>query len=473
VASSFDLPATSLVDLCRALAARRISALELMQHTLAAIDRAEPILLAVICRRATDDLLAEARAAQARIDAGRARPLEAIPFGVKDLEDVAGLVTSHGSKLFAHHVAAHDSTQVARLRAAGAIVVGKTNTAEFGSGALTKNLVHGATASPWDPARSPGGSSGGSAAALAAGVLPLVTAHDGGGSIRVPASFVGAFGMKPTFGRVPTGPAELWDPSATIVYGPLTRTVTDAALILDQVVGLDPLDTASLPAPGFRYLDRIAEPLPGELRIAYSRDLGGVPVQPDIADTVERAVDQLSRLGHRVTEIAAGPPDLGMYWQLLLARHLDGWFGDRLAGREDQLTHAVARAIEAARAATPAYWGQQARARMDAVRWFARAFADHDLLVTPSVPCDPPPVRGPLPTHVGDAPLPLSGVAAFTLAASFAGLPAASLRAGRSRAGFPVGLQILGPRDADDLVLRTARAFEREQPTPDWPRVDR
>jgi Asp-tRNA(Asn)/Glu-tRNA(Gln) amidotransferase A subunit family amidase len=469
---SFNLPAASLTDLCRALAEREISAVELMQYTLAAIDRTEPILHAVIHRRGPDELLAEARAAQARIDAGSGRPLEGIPFGVKDLEDAAGLVTSHGSKLFAQHVAANDSTQVARLKGAGAIVVGKTNTAEFGSGALTKNLIYGATASPWDPALSPGGSSGGSAAALAAGVLPLVTAHDGGGSIRVPASFVGAFGLKPTFGRVPTGPSELWDPSATIVYGPLTRTVTDAALVLDQVVGLDPHDIASLPAPGFRYLDRVAEPLPGALRIAYSRDFGGVvPVQADIADTVEHAVHRFRRLGHRVTIIAGGPPDLGMYFQALLARHLDGWFGEGLAGREDQLTRALALAIGAARDATPAFWGGQARARMDAVHWFARVFADHDLLLTPTVPCDPPPARGPLPTEVGGAALPVSGVAAFTLPVSFAGLPAASLRAGLSRAGLPIGLQIIGPRNADDLVLRAARTFEREAPWLDWPRL--
>lgn len=463
----------SLIALCRALVERSISAVELMEHTLAMIDRTEPILHAVVSRRARDDLLADAREAQRRLDGGQARPLEGIPFGVKDLEDVAGMVTGHGSKLFAGHVAASDSTQVARLRAAGAIVVGKTSTAEFGCAALTKSLVHPATASPWDPTRSPGGSSGGSAAALAAGVLPLVTAHDGGGSIRVPASYVGAFGMKPSHGRVPTGPAEPWDPSALIAYGPLTRTVSDAALILDQVVGLDPHDLSSLPAPGFRYLDRVQEPLAGALRIAYSRDFGAVPVQADVADRVEGAVDRFRRLGHRVTDIPGGPPDLGMYWRLLRARHLDRWIGHRIAGREDQVTRAVVQAIEAARAAAPAYWGEQARARMAVVRWFARVFAAHDLLVTPTVPCDPPPARGPLPARVGEVPLPDSGVAAFTLPVNFAGLPAATVRAGRSRAGLPVGLQIIGPRDADDLVLRAARAFERAQPWVDWPRLVR
>ncbi len=469
--SSFDLPAASLVELCGALRSRAISAVELMQHTLAELDRSEPVLHAMSCRRHADELLAAARVAQERIDAGHARPLEGVPLGVKDLEDVAGLPTGHGSRLFGDAVAAHDSTQVARLRAAGAIVAGKTNTAEFGAGALTKNLVHGATASPWDPARSPGGSSGGSAAALAAGVLPLVTAHDGGGSIRVPASFVGAFGFKPTLGRVPTGPSELWDPNATIVYGPLTRTVGDAALVLDQLVGLDPLDIASLPAPAVRYQARLAERLPRPLRIAYSRELGGVPVQPDIARIVDRTVEQLRRLGHEVTEVSGGPPDLGLYWQLLLGRQLDAWLSGRLAGREDQLTHAVARAIEAAREAPPSFWGEQARARMENLHWFARVFTDSDVLVTPTVPCDPPLARGPLPTHVGPAALPMSGIAAFTLPVSFAGLPAASLRVGRSEAGFPVGLQLIGQRDADDVVLRAALALERELPPADWPRL--
>jgi aspartyl-tRNA(Asn)/glutamyl-tRNA(Gln) amidotransferase subunit A len=465
----FDPARASLIELTRALRERSISAVELMTHVLAAIERTGPALGAIVARRPDEALLAEARRAQTRLDGQEARPLEGIPFAAKDLEHAAGLVTSHGSRLFAGRVATQDSTQVARLRAAGAILVGKTNTSEFGATALTKNLVHGTTCSPWDLARSPGGSSGGAAAALAAGVLPLVTAHDGGGSIRVPASCTGAFGLKPTHGRVPTGPDELWDASATIVYGPLTRTVADAALLLDLLAGPDPHDVFSLPAPGFSYLARLEEPQ-APLRIAYSRDLGGVPVQSDVAAAVEEAVDVFRALGNQVTVVSGGPPDLGTCWAHLLGSHLDAWIGDEIDARASEVNRGVVALVELARSASPADSRQQARARMEAVRWFAAIFADHDLLLTPTVPFDPPPARGPLPTRVGDVDLPPSGMAAFTLPINLVWIPAATVRAGFSRANLPVGLQIVGPRGSDDRVLQAARRFERERPWhPRWP----
>jgi Asp-tRNA(Asn)/Glu-tRNA(Gln) amidotransferase A subunit family amidase len=466
----FDPTRASLTELCAALQSRSISAIELMKHTLAALDRTEVSLGAVVSRRPEGALLADARAAQTRLDRGEARPLEGVPLGVKDLENAAGLVTSYGSKLFEGRVAAADSTQVARLKAAGAIVVGKTNTPEFGHTVLTKNLVHGVTHSPWDGTRTPGGSSGGSAAALAAGVLPLVTASDGGGSIRVPASFCGAFGFKPTHGRVPLGPAAMWDSSATVVYGPITRTVVDAAFLLDQTVGPDARDIYSLPAPGFRYVDRLAEPLTARLRVAYSRDFGNVPVQSDVAEVVEQAVAAIRELGHEVTVHEGGPPDLGAYWALVCGEYLDRWIGEDIAARQSEVTHTLVRWIEAARATSPAEWGRHARRRADLIAWFADVFNAYDVLLTPTVPCDPPAARGPLPTHIGELPLPMGGVAAFTMPVSFACLPAASVRAGVSRAGLPVGLQIVGPRARDDLVLSVARQFEQRRPWhPTWP----
>ena len=466
----FDPARASLTELTAALRSRSISAVELMTHTLAELDRTEASLRAVVSRRPADELLVDARSAQGKLDRGEPRPLEGVPLGVKDLENAAGLVTSYGSKLFEGRVAAEDSTQVARLKAAGAIVVGKTNTPELGHTVLTKNLAHGVTYSPWDRTRTPGGSSGGSAAALAAGVLPLVTASDGGGSIRVPASFCGAFGFKPTHGRVPMGPAAMWDPSATAVYGPLTKTVTDAALILDQTAGPDARDIYSLPAAGYRYVDRLTEPLAARLRIAYSRDFGSVPVQSDVADVVEQAVAAIRELGHEVAIQKGGPPDLGAYWALAYGEYLDRWIGEDIARRKNEVTHTLVRWIEAARATSPAEWGRHARLRADLVGWFADVFAMYDVLLTPTVPCDPPPATGPLPTHIGELALPLGGVAAFTMPVSFACLPAASVRAGLSRAGHPVGLQIVGPRGRDDLVLSVARQFEQHRPWhPAWP----
>jgi Asp-tRNA(Asn)/Glu-tRNA(Gln) amidotransferase A subunit family amidase len=198
-----ELLSLTLVELTARLRARQASPVELMQAVLARIDETHDALNAVVVRRDPEVCLAEARAAEQRIARGEMRPLEGVPLGVKELEPVAGLSWSECSMLFADRVANFDSVQVERLKAAGAIVVGKTNAPEFGAPAYTKNRLYGVTRSPWNLELTPGGSSGGSSAAMAAGVLPLVTAGDGGGSIRIPASFTGCFGLKTSYGRVP------------------------------------------------------------------------------------------------------------------------------------------------------------------------------------------------------------------------------------------------------------------------------
>src|SRR6185503_11483996 len=311
---SIDLARASLVELTDALRARRVSATEVMEAVLRRIDATHADLNAIVARRERDALLADARAADARLARGEGRPLEGVPLGVKDLEDVAGMVTSEGSIPFRDQVAECDSVQVERLRRAGAIVVGKTNTPEFGYTAITKNLVYGVTRSPWDLDRTPGGSSGGSAAALAGGVLPLVTASDGGGSIRIPASFTGAFGLKTSFGRVPRGPFPYWEYGDTSVYGPLTKTVEDAALVLDQVAGPSPHDPNSLPHPGLSYVAALGEALPADVVVGWSPDLGYAVVQSDVAAAVEDGLRVFERRGHRIERIAAGLPPLGREW---------------------------------------------------------------------------------------------------------------------------------------------------------------
>src|SRR5580765_1518982 len=220
-----DLAFTPAHALAAAVRRRELSPVAVVEATLARIARVDPAINAFVALRA-DAALAEARALGERIARGEdPGPLAGVPFGVKDLEDLAGLPTTHGSVPFREHVAKRDSTQVARLRRAGAIAIGKTNAPEFGYTAFTKNRLFGVTRNPWNVARTPGGSSGGSAAAVAAGLVPLATASDGGGSVRIPACYVGAFGMKPTFGRIPRGPFDFRDWIDTVSYGPLTRCV--------------------------------------------------------------------------------------------------------------------------------------------------------------------------------------------------------------------------------------------------------
>ncbi len=260
----------TLTELTDALRAKKASPVDLMQAVLARIDETNGDLNAFVAMRDRDALMADARAAEQRIAHGDARPLEGVPLGVKDLEDAEGLINSRGSLVFKDNVSKHDSIQVERLRRAGAIVVGKTNAPEFGATAITKNLVYGVTRSPWNLEHTPGGSSGGSAAAMAACVVPMVTASDGGGSIRIPASFTGTFGLKTSFGRIPSGPDKVWEYQDTSVNGPLTKSVEDAALFLDQVAGVSPHDPNSLPNPGISYLDVVRGKLPRGLRVGYS-----------------------------------------------------------------------------------------------------------------------------------------------------------------------------------------------------------
>ncbi len=460
----------TLVELVEALRARRLSALELMGLVLDRVDETHARLNAVVARYGREELLAAARLADARIARGEARPLEGIPFGVKDLEDCAGLVTSHGSLPFKDAVAQHDSVHVARLRAAGAIPIGKTNAPEFGYTAITKNLVYGTTRNPWNLERTPGGSSGGSSATIAGCVLPMATASDGGGSIRIPASFTGTFGLKVSYGRVPMAPRLLWYFGDTSVFGPLTKTVEDAALYLDQIAGPHPLDPNTLPHPGISYLEAVRAPAPGPLRIGFSSDLGYAVVQSDIAEAVYDAARTFEKLGHRFEELPGGPPLLGREWAQFGSLEGRARLDHLLPARKRDITRSYLAGLQQFDRINARELRELAEKREQLNRWCAEAFERFDVLVMPTVPHDPPPAKGPFPSEIEGRPNILAGVAAFTIPFNLSWHPAATVRAGLSRARLPIGMQIVGPRHRDDLVLQVARAFERERPWhPEWP----
>ncbi len=462
--------ALTLIELTEAIRTRKTSPVELMQAVLLRIDETNPELNAVVAMRDHEALMADAQAAEKRVMDGLARPLEGIPLGVKDLEDAAGLVTSMGSVPFRDEVPERDSDQVARLRAAGAILLGKTNAPEFGYTAITKNLVYGVTRSPWNLGRTPGGSSGGSSAALAGCVLPLVTGSDGGGSVRIPASFTGAFGLKPSFGRVSMGPREFWSYGDTVAFGPITKTVEDAALFLDQVAGPSPNDPNTLPHPGFSYLEKAKEAPDGTLRIGYSPDLGYAVVQSDVAAAVEENVKVFEKLGHKIETVKQGPPMIGREWGLLSAFEIASRIHHLIPEHEAEFGRSFIAGIKAAWNVSPEWWGEAARNRERLNAWCAEIFERYDLLVTPTVPYDPPPAKGPFPEETeGRKQVPV-GVAAFTIPFNLSGHPAATVRVGLSEIGLPMGMQIVGPRHRDELVLQAARAFEAERPWhPHWP----
>jgi aspartyl-tRNA(Asn)/glutamyl-tRNA(Gln) amidotransferase subunit A len=466
-----ELLARPVTELAARLQKRDISAEELARATLARIGATQETLNAFTRVRDEEAVLAEARAADERRARGDARALEGIPLAVKDLEDVEGMVTSHGSVPFKDHVAERDSLQVERLREAGAIVVGKTNTPEFGYTAISKNVLFGESRNPWNLDHTPGGSSGGSAAAIAGGVVAMATASDGGGSVRIPASVTGCFGLKTSYGRIPHGPSDLWVMDDTSVHGPLTRSVADAALHLDATVGAHPLDPNSLPHPGIRYSD-VLDDLPKGLRAGWSPDLGYAVVQRDVVDVAERAAALFADLGISVEPVAGGPPEPGRRWGLGGGWALISELLPLLPEHEADFGRSFIKGVLRAEGMDAEVWRDMRVLRGEISRWCADVFSRYDLLLTPTVPYDPPPPGGPFLRELDGRRQPPANFGSFTMPFNLAWQPAATVRAGLSQAGLPVGLQIVAPRHRDDLVLQAARAFERATDCfATWPRI--
>ena len=459
-------PAWELADL---IAKQEISPLEVMRKTLERLERVNSDLNAFVALR-PEAALEEAAAMTEKITKGEnPGPLAGLPLAVKDLEDAAGMVTSCGSIPFKDNLARQDSIQVARLKAAGAIVVGKTNVPEFGFTGFTKNRLHGVTRNPFDLERTPGGSSGGAAAAIAGGLVPLATGSDAGGSIRIPASYSGCFGLKPTFGRIPVGPAPFVSYSSMIVMGPLTRCVRDAALYMDCTMGPHAADPHSLPVPANPYLDCI-EQLPPGLKIAFSPSLGYAVVQNEIMACVENAVQAFAEMGHRVEVWPGSLPDTGDVWGALIATDIYAQLSDVLEKERDQIGRTLVAVLDQTRTMTVAQITaiQQLRAQLNA--GLETLFDEFDLLLTPTMPTEAFAAGWPPPSEIDGQPIPLLGAVAFTYPFNFSGHPAASVPAGLTPAGLPAGLQIVAPRHRDDLVLQAAHAFEKVRPwSGHWP----
>lgn len=455
-----DFRRERVVDLAARVRAGELAARELVEHSLARIERLEPTINAFVAIDA-DAALAAAAAIDARVAAGDdPGPLAGIPLGVKDLEDAAGYVTTYGSDLHtADPPATDDSPLVARLKAAGCVVVGKTNTPEFGFKGVTDNVPFGATANPWDPTRSPGGSSGGSGAALAAGMVPLATGSDGGGSIRIPSALCGLSGIKTSQGRVPLGGPNPPGSGILSVKGPMTRTIRDAAVALDACVGPHPTDPWSLPAPGSSW----AAALDGDVlprRVGWSRTMGFARVDAEVGRVVEAAVEALAGAGVEVVEIPTiFDEDPVQPWVVLWTSarrkaqgHLQG------TPEWERIDPELRAQIEYAGRLTAV---DHARA-VDAVHHLnlrlLRAFdaADVDVLLTPTV-AGQTPVLGRQGTV--DAEEVLTWVS-FTPVVNLTRNPAGSVCAGFTADGMPVGLQAIGRPLADVDVLRTLAAVE-------------
>ena len=437
------------------LHAYRTGSLSPVEATRAALSRIEALngRLNAYCRLDAEGALEAARSSEARW--GRGEPkglLDGVPVSVKDVLLTRGMATLHGSRTVnAEQAWVDDAPAVARLREHGAVILGKTTTPELGHKFVTDSPLTGITRNPWNLELSPGGSSGGAAAAVAAGLGPLAVGTDGGGSIRIPATWSGIVGHKPTAGRVPIWPPSRW--GALSHVGPLARSVEDAALLLTVLARPDPRDPAALPPDGRDYRVGLEDGVAG-LRIAYSPDLGLAEVEPEIAAAVESAVRTLERLGARVTTIK--PPGIEAIvpvhrtcYMAIFAQFLEG-----LPPAQHNLLDPYLRAgAEAGRSITAAAYHAALMTRQTIAARMEALYADHDLLALPGFHVPPPPVPG-LPDGLrGKAP-------ALTCWANHTGQPVASVPCGLTRDRLPIGLQIAGPRFADPLVLRAARAYE-------------
>jgi Asp-tRNA(Asn)/Glu-tRNA(Gln) amidotransferase A subunit family amidase len=461
----------SVAQLTKLIRSKEISPVEVVKATLNRIEEVNPTLNAFVALRA-EEAMKEARNLEEQIAAGKeTAPLAGIPFGVKDLEDVQGLVTSFGSVPYKNNIARQDSIQVARLKAAGAIVVGKTNTPEFGFTGFTKNLLYGVTRNPWNAERTPGGSSGGSAAAVASGMVPIATGSDAGGSIRIPASYSGCFGLKTSFGRIPLGPTPFLQMYHMIVAGPITRTVRDAALYLDCAAGYHPCDPSSLPFPPGSYLESL-ERIPSRLRIAFSPDLGYARVQKEVMARVEEGVRSFAEMGHEVELWERPLPDVGETWASFTNSELTGMLHRSLDRHRQEMGRTLVQSLDLARSFSlqDQVEAQKVRTELNRILW--KLFEEFDLLLTPTMPTEAFAAKGPPPTEIDGQPVPLLGATPFTYPFNLSGHPAVSVRAGITENGLPVGLQIVGRHHREDMVLQAAYAYEQVKPWNDqWPEI--
>lgn len=467
-----DLWERDACDLADAVRAGAVSARDLLAESLDRLDRLNPELNA-FCYEDRDAAVARA----GEIDAAVARgedpgPLAGVPIGVKELEQVGGWPDTHASKLYADATAKGDAVEVARLRRAGAVTVGLTTSPEFGSVSFTASPLHGVTRNPWDTTKTPGGSSGGSAAAVAAGIVPMCTGSDGGGSIRIPASYCGLFGFKVTFGRIGKGPSP-FDASLHSVSGPIVRSARDAGRYVDVTAGPSPTDPTSLPRPTVSYESfadpaRARERLQG-VRVGWSDSLGFAHATPDVVATTRAAFDAfVAATGAQVVDVDASLPEPGIAWALLSAVELAAWHMDAAMGREDDLDVIARLGIDGMRAGFPMRdFFEGLRYRHAVVVASAAIFDAVDLLFTPTTPTPAFPAEGVYAAELNGSTTDLFLYSApYTAIFNMTGQPAVSVPAGLVD-GLPIGVQIVGRRLEDDLPLSAGALLESVRP---WPR---
>jgi len=449
-------------EIARLVRSRELSPVEALRASMARVEALNPSLNAVVTLnpRAED----EARALERRISAGEdVGPLAGVPVGIKDVTQVGGLRCTFGSPLFADHVPGEDALVVRRLRAAGAVILGKTNTPEFAAGGNTWNEVFGRTRNPWNPERSAGGSTGGGAAGLATGMFALAEGTDLGGSLRIPASFCGVVGLRPSVGLVPTVPSDyVWDTMQ--VTGGMARTAEDLGLMLRAVAGPSPEAPLAQPVDGRDFAAAARAGDARGLRVAYCRDIAGIGIDAQVERVCRDAAFALRDAGATVEEVEL---DLAYGRKAFLA--LRGlWFVSMLNPHLDRLEEFgvnVANNLRAGLKTTVAELGAAEAARKRIRAQFAELFTRFDHLLTPTMAVSPFPVVENYPQTVGGREMETYvDWLAPTFVLSLTGLPVGSVPAGLDPAGMPCGLQVVGRPFGEEQVLATMAVMQRLRP---------
>ena len=459
--SDSSLVRQSARELARLICTRAVSPLDVLDAHLAAIKALNPKLNAVVTLAEESARDNAQRAERAVMKGEPIGALHGLPIGIKDITQTAGIRTTFASPLLKDNVPSKDEEVVRRLKAAGAIVLAKTNTPEFACGANTNNALFGPTRNPWNPALSPAGSSGGSAVAVATGMTALAQGTDYGCSIRIPAAFCGIVGIRPTPGLIPSYPKPLaWDPGE--VHGPLARDAEDAALMLDAMVGFTRISPISVAPPWQSTLADLErrEDIKG-LRIAYVSDIAGIGVEAEIDAVCRDAAAALGKLGAHVEQIAFDASAGRAPYQIWRGFWMVGRQYERLAQIEGFGSNLKGN-VEAGLNLSAVDFAAAEQARMATFDRFHKLFERYDVLLTPAAPVKPYPVEMNFPDTINGRSFEnyIDWIAPAYLI-TLVSLPAATAPAGLSHNGLPIGMQIVAPRFEEPMILRVARLIHR------------
>ena len=452
------------------VATKQVSPVELTEMYFNRIERLDSQLNCYLTL-ARDEAMEAARAAeQAVVRGDDLGPLHGVPISIKDLELSKGIRSTGGSLIFKDRVPDEDSVVVERVRSSGAIILGKTNTPEFGLLGATENRLGDHCRNPWNTERTTGGSSGGAGGALVAGLCAVATGSDGGGSIRIPASFCGTYGIKPTQGRVPRygGKAATVIANQTSQSGPMSRTVLDSAVLLQVLAGHDPRDASSLRETPPDFVAALNRDVRG-LRIAWSPDYGYAPVEPEVVDVCAKAAQVFEELGCSVADSAFALDAPYDPFMTIFSTNAYAGYGSLLESHGDKLTWYARESIEYGAGQTGADYAR-ALGQLDRMKaQMANLFEEYDLLLSPTMPVAAFPV-GQYPEKIGGKdpyPSPSWGFIPFTHPINSVGHTAASIPCGFSSDGMPIGLHIVGRKGDEETVLAASAAFERARPWAD------